>query len=467
MSERAIRSIVVAGGGIVGLSAALAFSRSLPRTKITVVETPPDPAALADRMPTAWPTISRFHALIGLDEIELLRSGIATHHVGTVIEGWPGKAWVHAFAPHGRGIGPVPFDQIWSQAKRSAKARSYDTYSMGAALTRAGKFVHPSNEPDSLPSRFVYGLRVDPELYRERLAQLARSKSVEFASGEILGADRRDDGGLHSLRLSGDRSIEADMFIDGTGPAARVLSMVDGSFQEWPSHRATALEVESQPSDRLDPTAGIRASEDGWVGEWPLRDRVITCTAGPDAPLKIRPGRRLRPWSRNVLALGDAATAIDPLHGLNLDLTHRSILLALELLPGRDFNPLETGEYNRRAGLIADQAGDFVALHYARSGRTGPVWQAPEPPDRVARILDQYQYRGRLPFREEQTLTRDDWTSALLGLGVIPANVDPAATGIPLDQALEAMEKLAGDAAAFAARAPAYEDYLKRITGAA
>ena len=133
MSERAIRSIVVAGGGIVGLSAALAFSRSLPRTKITVVETPRDPAALADRMPTAWPTISRFHALIGLDEIELLRSGIATHHVGTVIEGWPGKTWVHAFAPHGRGIGPVPFDQIWSQAKRSAKARSYDTYSMGAA----------------------------------------------------------------------------------------------------------------------------------------------------------------------------------------------------------------------------------------------------------------------------------------------------------------------------------------------
>ena len=110
--------------------------------------------------------------------------------------------------------------------------------------------------------------------------------------------------------------------------------------------------------------------------------------------------------------------------------------------------------------------GDFVALHYARSA-TGPFWEVPESPDRVARILDQYAYRGRLPFREEQTLTRDDWTSALLGLGVIPANVDPAATGIPLDRALEAMEKLADDAAAFAARAPAYEDYLKRITSAA
>ena len=454
MSDRAIRSIVVAGAGIVGLSAALAFARSLPRTSVTVVETPVDRAALADRLPTAWPTISRFHALIGLDEIELVRSGIAIHHVGTLFENWPrGASWVHAFAPHGRPIGPVPFDHVWLQAKLAGKAKAYDTYSMGAALARAGKFVHPSSEPDSLASRFLYGLRLDPDLYRAHLAAVAPDRGVHIVEGEIVGVDRREDGGIAAVRLNDDRILEADLFIDCSGPSASLIGIVDDSFEDWP-HLATSVEIASGPSDRPSPTAHVRATDDGWTAEWPLRDRVITCRAGDARPIPIRAGRRLSPWSRNVLALGDAATAVPPLHGLNLDLAHRAILLALDLLPGCDFDPLETGEYNRRAGLITQQAGDFIALHCAHRQ---------SPPISVERIIDQYRYRGRLPFREEETLSRDDWTSALIGLGFVPENVDPAASGIPLDRAVEAMDVLADEAAAFASRAPAYDDYLKRI----
>jgi tryptophan halogenase len=459
MIDRAIRSIVIAGGGIVGLSAALAFQRSLPRTSITVVETAVDPAALADRMPTAWPTISRFHALIGLDELDLVRSGIAVHHVGTLFEAWGANegSWVHAFAPHGRPIGPVPFDQIWLQAHELGRAKAFDAYSMGAALARAGKFVHPSSEPDSLASRFIYGLRFDPDFYRARLADVAASRGVQLVAGKVLGLDRREDGGINGLRLSDDRLLEADLFVDCTGPAASLIGEVDDSFDEWPSHLATKVKIGSRPSESPSPTARIRATDDGWTGEWPLRDRVITCTAGPNGCVSVRPGRRLRPWSRNVLALGEAATAVDPIAGFNLDLAHRAILLALELLPGRDFSPLETAEFNRRAALITQQAGDFTALLHART--------SPQVSDSVARLLDQYQYRGRLPFREEETLNRDHWTSAFLGLGLVPANIDPAARNIPLDRAVEAMEKLADEAAAFAERAPAYEDYLRRIAG--
>ena len=86
MSDQAIRTIAVAGGGIVGLSAALAFARSLPRTSITLIETPLDPAALAERLPVTWPTVHRFHSLIGVDEHALIGDGIASHHVGTVVE---------------------------------------------------------------------------------------------------------------------------------------------------------------------------------------------------------------------------------------------------------------------------------------------------------------------------------------------------------------------------------------------
>jgi len=43
VSDRAIRSVAILGGGITGLSAAVAFARALPQVVITVIETAPDP----------------------------------------------------------------------------------------------------------------------------------------------------------------------------------------------------------------------------------------------------------------------------------------------------------------------------------------------------------------------------------------------------------------------------------------
>ena len=94
-ADRSIRSLCVVGAGIVGLSAALAFARALPGLRVTVMETPPDPAALADRNIACLPTIHRFHAAIGLDELGLVREGIAFHHLGTRFENWSasGAPW--------------------------------------------------------------------------------------------------------------------------------------------------------------------------------------------------------------------------------------------------------------------------------------------------------------------------------------------------------------------------------------
>ena len=61
-------------------------------------------------------------------------------------------------------------------------------------------------------------------------------------------------------------------------------------------------------------------------------------------------------------------------------------------------------------------------------------------------------------------MTRDSWTAALLGLGVVPKNVDPQALSVPLDQAIPAMERLVEEIDALVAPLPGYGDYLARIT---
>jgi tryptophan halogenase len=291
----------------------------------------------------------------------------------------------------------------------------------------------------------------------------AAAAGVAFVSGDIGAVEQRDDGGVAALRLTGGERVEADWFIDCTGPAARLFGTIASEFEDWSAW---------MPFDRLSfitaPANGEPATADrisgginGWAIEWPLRNRTLSASVGRDGEVEIARGRRLRPFLRNVLALGDAAVALDPLHGFHLELAQSAISLALELLPGRDFHELETQEYNRRAEQVTRRVRDFVALHYARA--PGRSLIAAEPPDSLAGTLDQYEHRGRMPFHEDESVSRDSWTAALLGLGVVPHNVDPAAAAVPLADAVAAMDRLVEEIDQTVAALPAYGDYLARI----
>jgi tryptophan halogenase len=86
-----------------------------------------------------------------------------------------------------------------------------------------------------------------------------------------------------------------------------------------------------------------------------------------------------------------------------------------------------------------------------------------EPPGSLARTLDQYEYRGRLPFHEEESVTRDSWTATLLGIGIVPVHVDPQAAAVPLQKAVQRMRELAREIEEVVAKLPTYSDYLRRM----
>jgi tryptophan halogenase len=157
-----------------------------------------------------------------------------------------------------------------------------------------------------------------------------------------------------------------------------------------------------------------------------------------------------------VLAIGDAAVALDPLHWPNLHLAHSGIARAIELLPGRDCHPVEIGEYNRRAREEAERMRDFQALHYLRTGM--PI----DVPASLARILQQFGRRGRFTWQDEDSLLEEIWLSALLGLGVVPEAIDPRAAAVPADAAAAGMAGIRAALAQLPARLPGYADYLKR-----
>ena len=484
-ADRAIRSILVAGGGITGLSAALAFAKALPRVRMAVLDLPPDPAALADRMPGTMASIHHFHRRIAIEEVDLVRAGAASHIIGQRIENWGGD-WFHVHGDYGLPGTPGPFHLIWLRAWQDRKTLPFHDYSAPAALAAAGKFVHPDPNPASPLHAFDYGLRIDPELYRNYLSAHAERHRIARARGEIGGVERREDGGLAAILLKDGRRFEADLFVDAAGPSAPLRSTLDQHFESW---------SEALPCDRLlmkawaggdpSPTDIVSATPWGWRWLSPFPggrvegfvyssamsvEREARGAAGAEAELiALTPGRRPEPWRRNVLAIGDAAVAVDPLHWTNLHLAHKAIARALDLLPGSDCHPLALREYNRLTGIETERVRDYLALHYlASTRRFGPFWKASArrtKPEGLALTLRQWESRSSLPFFEEESFNRESWIAALLGMGVLPKRIDYRAMALDGGQCVAALERIAGEIATLPARLPSYPDYLRRMMG--
>jgi tryptophan halogenase len=457
----AIRSIAVLGDGITGWSAAAAFARALPQLRVTIVPAEPDPAALADRLPGSTSFIHGFHAAIGLDEADLIRAGAAVPRIGIRFEHWGtgSGTWFHVHGEHGKPAGSIPFHHYWARAWRDGNALPYYRYATAGVMAEADRFVHP--QPDARLADYDYGLRIDPAGYRRVLGRHAAALGAHAASAPYAGAERRADGTIAALALADSSRVEADLFIDASGPSAVLLRLLDEAFEDWSSHYPCRwLAMDDAPPEPPSPVDTIEASADRWRWRAPLFDRTIVGTLGStpgEGAVALRPGRRPAPWTRNVLAIGDAALALDPLHSLPLHAAQSAVLRALELLPGRACNPVETREYNRRALLESDRLRDFQLLHHRTT-----QWNAASSAG-LDHMLQQFEARGRFVPSDEDSLPREIWLAALLGLGVLPRAMDPLADTIPTDLAAHGMAELAESLPPLIGKLPVYRDYLARM----
>lgn len=458
MSARAIRSVCVVGDGIVGLCAAAAFARALPQISVTIVPAEPDAAAVAEIQCATWPSIHRFHAAIGLDERELIRTGIATHLLGARFSAWHNaqEAWIHGFGEHGLKAGDIPFHTLWHRAFQAGEAVPYWRYGAAALLGAAGKFVHPSPDPTSPLGGMLYALRIDPPRYRARLEALtaALARHAPFVSVE-----RDGDCTVTAIATADGGRVAADVYLDCSGSQALLHSPGDVEFEPWSQWLpGRTMAVRDVPNGTVEPLDHADGFADGWRWQSPLADRtrVIELSDTPDG-VPVRFGYRT-PWIGNVLAIGDAASAIDPLFGTALHLAHDAILLALDLLPGRHFGQAQIAEYNRRSRAVATRMRDFHALHHLRAGtRSAPL------PVGLARPLEQFKRRGRLPPFEGEPFEADAWLASLIGLGMTPDAIDPLSASIDPGRAAQAMDALATRLAGAIARVPPYPQLLAQL----
>lgn len=486
MSERAISSVAIVGGGIVAWSAAAAIRRQLPAIRVAVVSVPVPAGALADRLGCTLPSIIDFHKDLGLTEADTVTRAASGFRLGIGFHGWSGEQshFIHSYGEYGRPLAASAFYQHWLRAHGLGEAAPFDEYSAGAAMASAGRFLPSDKGPASRIAGYAHGLHIDPPRYREMMRAFALHLGTEERDDGLLDIRVREDGFVDAILLGDGSELRADLFVDASGPQALVRNKLDQDRKDWSSYFvADRVVIADEPAtDEPSTLDRAKASKHGWTWEAtsPVRQsRGIVYSSehfddanaqkliGDGEPVSIRPGRLTIPWVRNCVSIGDGAVAIDPLEWTNLHLAHSAIDRLVAMMPDTDCNPVELWDYNRQVSAEADRIRDFVLLHYAVANRPSDAfWRdaSSRPlPDTLGHTLHQWRERGRLPFYEEETFARDSWAAVLIGQDVIPRRIDPLLGAVPEKESERAMGQLRSAIQSAVAQAPPQSTYLRNL----
>ena len=474
-------SVCVLGSGQLAALAALALKQALPGASVTVLAAPLHPGAFVDRATTSLPAaLGALHARLGIADEEVVARCGGSHRLVTRYIGWREDG--PAAASYGEGVDPhlrTAFVRDWGGGARSGGQSTQQRQSLADVLASAGRYGIASDIAATTGAGVEAALRWNANAYRDLLIGRAQAAGIEYRAAKVQGAVPNGQGGVAALSLEGGSELQADLFLDCSGPDASLLnSHPEAKRIDWgemlpvrrivfarPGEGMVALEDRQSlvSTGRIEEFAGrdglqisIAAS-----GEMPEQAVVDSLRAEAVGQLFVAPGRAEHAWLGNVVALGDAACAVEPTGGYGFDLAVRQLALLLEMLPGRDIHPLERKEYNRRAALMADGVSDVLAAHYC-APRAKAVFGEPRRSERLATALDQFARRGRLPFWEDAALQGQEWAALLVALGHAVGET-PQARAVGEGELMMARRQFEAQAQATLEAMPPYQLYLQGL----
>jgi len=491
-----IRSIVIVGGGTAGWMAAAALAR-LVRTGVSVTLVESDAIATVGVGEATIPPIRTFNAMLGIDEMDFLARTQGSIKLGIDFVGWlhEGHRYSHPFGEFGFDIEGVKFYQFWRKLHGQGAASWIEDYNLCAMAMKAGRYLPPVPDPNSVLSRLSHAYHFDASLYAAYLRGYAEARGVRRIEGRVLDvALRGEDGFIESVLLEGERRIAGDLWIDCTGFRALLIgAALETGFESW-SHwlqcdRAVAMTATS-PGTAITPYTRATAHQAGWQWRIPLQHRIGTgyvyCSSDisdEDARatllanvegepirdpyvLRFEPGRRKQLWVRNCVSLGLASGFVEPLESTSIHTIQAGITKLLALFPDRGFSPVERDEYNRLTIIQLEQIRDFIILHYHANRRTtGELWRRVremELPETLARKIELFRRRGRFFRYEDELFAESSWIAVLLGQGIIPEDYDPLVDAIDPADVRRKLDRIREVFARAAEAMPRHEEWIAR-----
>jgi tryptophan halogenase len=274
---------------------------------------------------------------------------------------------------------------------------------------------------------------------------------VTRVEGRIVDVlQNADTGFVEKVRLADGRELDGDLFVDCSGMRALLIGDALGhGYDHWNKwllcNRAQAVPCASV--EPLTPYTRSTAKRAGWQWRIPLQHRIgngyvyasdlisddevtESLLAGLDGealadprPVKFAPGRRLKAWDKNVVAIGLSSGFLEPLESTSIHLIQTAVHRLLAMFPSTGFSAADIDEYNRQARTEYEDVRDFIIAHYKVTRRSGdPFWdhvRTMDVPDSLQERFELFRSSGRFFKHNAQELfAEESWVQVLIGQGL-------------------------------------------------
>jgi len=212
--------VVVIGRDAPVWMAAAAIVRSLGAAgvKVRVIELPS--LLKATDCYSALPALDGYHLRVGLNDRLVWTTCKAVPVAGQRFNGWGGAGapFLHGYD---REIAdaPLEFTHFWTKARQDGLRSEFEAFSLAAMAARAGRVPVPQ---DGASLRATFGYNIDARSYAVLLRHCTLGLGI--AAKEATLADVEVDGDrIAAVVLDDGERVEADLFVDASGPEGRLI----------------------------------------------------------------------------------------------------------------------------------------------------------------------------------------------------------------------------------------------------
>ena len=489
METRAIKRVVIAGGGTAGWLAAAALSHQLGKVlEITLIES--DEIGTIGVGEATIPPIRIFHKLLQIDEQEFMRATAATFKLGISFENWgqKGDHYIHSFGRNGKPTWMCEFHNFWLRSLELGVQSELGDYCFELQAAKAGKF----GISQQVDVNFAY--HFDAGQYAKFLRKFAEGFGIKRVEGKIKEVRQNATTGfIESLELHSGAVVEGDLFIDCTGFRGLIIEQtLKTGYEDWsrwlPCDGAAAVQTEL--TGAAPPYTRSIAHDSGWRWCIPLQHRVgnglvfssqfLSDEAAKEElvgaidgkpltmprVLKFQTGRRRQVWNKNCVALGLSSGFIEPLESTSIHLMMVGVTRLLHLFPFGGIHQAAIDQYNEAARIEMEKTRDFVVLHYHATQRDDTAfWRHCRDmpiPDSLAQRIELFRQTGYAYQGDSELFRVDSWTQVMLGQRIKPMTYHPAARLLGAEELTKYLAEFRAAILQTVARMPVHQDFVNQ-----
>ena len=496
-SRKAVKKIIIVGGGTAGWMTAAALSHQFKNTAVQITLIESSQMGTIGVGEATIPTLRRFYAKLGFTDAQVINATNATCKLGIEFKEWSGtnSSFIHPFGLFGQAVNHVPFHHYFNKLRKHGDKTHFSDYSLGVNLAKENKFTAPPLSPKSQLEIFDWALHFDSSLFAKLMREFSEKNQVTLIDSKIINVDvTKTTDEIECLHLDNGAQISGDVFIDCSGFSALLIEKtLKTGYEDWSNYLLcdTAVAVQSELVGEPIARTVSHAQKAGWQWQIPLQNRtgngmvfssqyistdeatqqLLNNISGQaltePRSFKFTPGRRKKSWHNNCIAVGLASGFLEPLESTSIALIETAIEKISSFLAKEFYSSEDEQKFNYAMGKEYERVRDFIILHYKLNGRTdSPMWQHCrdlEIPQSLSDKMQAFKTNGMLITYPWEIFGNDSWLALYDGLNFHPNTYDVSIDKFSPEFLTEQLTKMRHGINTSVKASPSHVDFLQSI----